>query len=80
MDTLKNPCSICGEREANIEDTICYECKKKVNGVEFDIERAHFEKRMLDINHKGTWCWFDVKVFCQEGWCVNCNIYVKEEK
>lgn len=24
-------------------------------------------------NHKGDWCIFNSKVFCQEGFCKNCN-------
>lgn len=27
------------------------------------------------INHKGTWCWMDRNVFCQEGWCKDCIVY-----
>ena len=76
---LNNPCSICGEREADIECAICSKCKEKVDGVEFEIERKHYEKEMLSINHKGTWCWADEDTFCQEGECAKCNIYIRWE-
>ncbi len=25
-------------------------------------------------NHKGEWCIYNDKIFCQEGYCGNCNL------
>lgn len=27
------------------------------------------------FNHKGEWCWVNPNIFCQEGFCVECQIY-----
>lgn len=29
----------------------------------------------MDKNHKGEWCRFKQGLLCQEGYCVNCEIY-----
>jgi len=29
------------------------------------------------FNHKGTQCPYS-PILCQEGWCTNCNLYLKE--
>ena len=29
----------------------------------------------LTQSHKGQWCWVRNNVFCQEGFCLNCQIY-----
>lgn len=31
-------------------------------------------------NHKGTWCKYKPTVFCQEGYCTECQIYLDWRK
>jgi len=28
----------------------------------------------MPTNHKGEWCPYNVNIFCQEGYCSECNI------
>ena len=32
---------------------------------------------MSEENHKGSWCNINPSVFCQEGSCSECEIYIK---
>lgn len=37
----------------------------------------------LSQNNKGTWCWVRQSLFCQEGWCTECEIFndmIKEKE
>jgi len=39
--------------------------------------------RLICFSHKGEQCWIKDKVFCQEGYCLRCQIYqdiISEEK
>lgn len=29
-------------------------------------------------NHKGGWCWLRGWIFCQEGYCLGCEIYKED--
>jgi hypothetical protein len=33
--------------------------------------------QMVFTNHKGGWCWIRNDIFCQEGDCLSCQVYVR---
>ena len=35
---------------------------------------------IFNLSHKGTWCMFNLKKFCQEGHCDGCQIYLDAKK
>lgn len=51
----------------------------ELNQMNFELEREAFEEEMLGQNHKGEWCWLK-DIFCQEGWCRDCQIYLDWKK
>ena len=39
--------------------------------------RGECHHNELMRNNKGTWCWVLPSRFCQEGECLNCQIYME---
>ncbi|MBA7466758.1 hypothetical protein ES707_01948 [subsurface metagenome] len=35
----------------------------------------HIDFNNLPVNHKGTWCCVNPRIFCQEGFCSSCQIW-----
>ncbi len=46
---------------------------------ENDVE-AKGEEEELNINHKGQQCLLNKDLFCQEGWCSGCQIYLSRNE
>lgn len=67
---------ICKQREADYEGVICWECKQKQDKLDFEEDREGFEADMLSYNHQGEWCWVNDRIFCLEGQCSGCQIYL----
>jgi hypothetical protein len=69
-------CILCG-KDYNylIDGFLCYPCKEKQDNLDFKHELEQYVKDMLNMYHKGYYCWIKTNMFCQEGYCSNCIIY-----